>query len=145
MGIIVILAKEAELNGDITHGESSILGEVEVIAYFNANILRGLINCFLNSSIVDGSSAESAAETSDMGAREKMLTYTVKRVCSLLATKNEKRLDPMQVDLLEGMKSVALRAKCIGSGTNMSSLADLCSGFGGSMAVEQLKSSLIQL
>mmetsp|Transcript_8494 Transcript_8494/g.9115 ORF Transcript_8494/g.9115 Transcript_8494/m.9115 type:complete len:984 (+) Transcript_8494:60-3011(+) len=187
--IIVILAKEAEQDGDITHGESSILGEVEVIAYFNANILRGLINCFLISSVVEGSSVVrwalndlggeadvdivsrwwvfaidalqqstysvggidgmivdgSAAETSDTGAREKMLTYTVKRVCSLLATKNEERLDPMQVDLLEGMKSVALRAKCIGSGTNMSSLADLCSGFGGSMAVEQLKSSLIQL
>jgi len=187
--IIAILSKEAEQYGDIRHGESSILGEVEVIAYFNSNILRGLINCFLISSVVEGSSVVrwalndfgggadveivsrwwvfaidalqqstnsvggidgmivdgSAAETSDTCAREKMLTYTVKRVCSLLATKNGKRLDPMQVDLLEGMKSVAFKAKFMCSSTNISSLADLCSGFGGSMAVELLKISLMQL
>ena len=188
--IAAILAKEAEQYGDITHGETSIIKEVEAIAYFSPDILRGLINCFLNNSVVESSSvvrwalgdlegsteadivsrwwvfaidalqqstysAEgidgmvvdgSAAETSAMGAREKMLTYTVKRVCSLLATKNEKRLDPMQVDLLEGMKSVAFRAKFTdGSDANISALADLCSGFGGSMAVELLKSSLMQL
>lgn len=95
-----------------------------------------------NGMVVDGS----AAKASTVADREKILTYIVKRVCSLLATKNEKRLDPMQVDLLEGMKSVAFRAKSLdGSGTNMSALSDLCSGCGGSMAVELLKSSLVQL
>jgi hypothetical protein len=92
--------------------------------------------------IVDGSAAEASATS----ARQKMLTYAVKRVCSLLATNNQKRLDPVQVDLLEGMKSVALRAKSLdGSGANILPLADLCSGCGGSMAVELLKSSLMQL
>lgn len=92
--------------------------------------------------IVDGNAAEASA----LAAREKMLTYAVKRVCSLLATKNEKRLDPMQVDLLEGMKFVAFEAKLLGSsGTNIPALVDLCSGCGGSMAVELLKSSLMRL
>ena len=92
--------------------------------------------------IVDGVAAEASA----MAAREKMLTYTVKRVCSLLAAKNEKRLHPMQVDLLEGMKTVAFRAKFLnGPGADVSPLADLCSGCGGSMAVELLKSSLMQM
>lgn len=92
--------------------------------------------------IVDGSAAEAAA----MAARQIILTYAVKRVCTLLATYNQKRLDPVQVDLLEGMKCVALRAKSLdGSSANILPLTDLCSGFGGSAAVELLKSSLMQL
>ena len=92
--------------------------------------------------IVDGS----AAEISATGAREKVLTYTIKRVCSLLATKNEKRLNPMQVDLLEGMKLLAVKAKFSSdSDANISYLPELCCGFGGSVAVELLKSSLMQL
>jgi len=103
----------------------------------SANMIEGN-----NGIVVDGNAAEAEA----LAAREKMLTYTVKRVCSLLAKKNEKRLDPMQVDLLEGMKSVAFKAKSLGtSDSSISALADLCSGCGGSMAVELLKSSLMQL
>jgi len=92
--------------------------------------------------IVDGTEAEATA----IAARQSILTYAVRRVCSLLSTKNEKRLDPKQADLLEGMKVVAFRAKCLdGSSGKTSPLADLCSGCGGSMAVELLKSSLMQL
>jgi len=92
--------------------------------------------------IVDGNAAESSA----ISDRRKILTYIVTRVCSLLTSNNQKRLDPLQVDLLEGTKCVALRAKSLdGSNTNILPLIDLCSGCGGSMAVELLKSSLMQL
>ena len=53
--------------------------------------------------VVDGS----AAESSFIASRNEMMKYLVPRVCMLLATKNEKRLDPMQVYLVEGMKTVA--------------------------------------
>ena len=186
--LIGVLAKEAETYGDVSLGEALLLQQVEAVAYFNGTILKGLLNCFLRSSIVEAlsvvrwalgdvggeasagivsrwwifaldslqqpaSAADdidgmvvdgNAAEASAMGAREKLLVYTVKRVCSLLATKNEKRLDPMQVDLLEGMKAVASRAKFF-DGSDILPLADLCSGFGGSLAVELLKSILMQL
>ena len=88
--------------------------------------------------VVDGSAAEASAAA----ARQNILAYSVTRVCSLLAMNNQKRLDPQQVDLLEGMKCVAFESK---SGSNISALVDLCSGSGGSMAVELLKSSLMQL
>jgi hypothetical protein len=96
------------------------------------------------SMIVDGSEAE--AEAFAISARLKILTYTIRRVCSLLTTNNHKRLDPLQVDLLEGMKSVAFRAKRLDcSGATIVPLIDLCSGCGGSTAAELLKSSLLQL
>jgi len=87
--------------------------------------------------VVDGSAAEASAAA----ARQKILAYATTRVCSLLATNNQKRLDPAQVDLLEGMKCVAFESKS----PNIAPLVDLCSGSGGSMAVELLKSSLMQL
>ena len=92
--------------------------------------------------VVDGSAAEASATS----ARQKILAYAVRRVCSLLATNNQKRLDPVQVDLLEGMKCFAFESKSLdGSGANILPLVDLCSGSGGSVAVELLKSSLMQL
>jgi len=97
------------------------------------------------SMIVDGSEAEAEAEAFAISARLKILTYTVRRVCSLLTTNNQKRLDPVQVDLLEGMKSVAFRAKRLDcSGATIVPLIDLCSGCEGSTAAELLKSSLLQ-
>ena len=191
--IPAILAKEAEKYGDVKNVEALLLQEVETTAYFNTNIVRGLVNAFLKSSVVESMSVVrwalgdieeglnadivsrwwvfatdafdaldqsthpveggesmivdgSAAEISATGAREKVLTYTIKRVCSLLATKNEKRLNPMQVDLLEGMKLLAVKAKFSSdSDANISYLPELCCGFGGSVAVELLKSSLMQL
>lgn len=190
--ISAILGKEAEKYGDVSNGQIYLLREVETVSYFNATILRGLVNTLLKNSVIgslavvhwvlgdtdegseidiasrwwliaidafdaiqeqirpvewtdgipfDGSSAEISVST----AREKMLTYSVKRVCSLLATRSEKRLDSMQVDLLEGMKSLTVRSKDTAAESRIGSLADLCSGFGGSMAVELLKSILTHL
>jgi hypothetical protein len=92
--------------------------------------------------VMDGSPAESSFTAS----RNEMMKYLVPRVCMLLATKNEKRLDPMQVNLVEGMKTVAssVMLKMKPEEGSISALTDLCTGFGGSSAVELLKSSFQQ-
>jgi len=187
--LIAVLAKEAEICGDIFQGGAIALRQVEAVTFFNASMLQGIISCLLNHSVVNGvmvgrwilgdlgeSSSGyvvsrwwvfaldairqasplaqatdgmvvdgNAAESSVLAARNDMLKYLVTRVCALLATKNEKRLDPMQVDLVEGMKTVATTTMSLmkPEESNISALADLCTGFGGSPAVELLKSSLV--
>mmetsp|Transcript_17551 Transcript_17551/g.43779 ORF Transcript_17551/g.43779 Transcript_17551/m.43779 type:complete len:984 (+) Transcript_17551:110-3061(+) len=184
-----IMAKEAELYGDVSEGGALALRNIEEVANFNASLLQGLVSCFVNHSVLDGNAIArwalgdlgeagtsdvvprwwefasdalvstkpaggtegmivdgSAAEASAAAARQLILAYATRRVCSLLATNNQKRLDPVQVDLLEGMKCVAFESKSLdGSNANVLPLVDLCSGSGGSMAVELLKSSLMQL
>ena len=92
--------------------------------------------------VIDGHAAEASA----LASRTEMLKYTVARVCTLLATTNEKRLDPMQVDLVDGMKTIVSRALSMGilEANTANGLADLCTGFGGSVSVELLKASLAQ-
>merc|ERR1712194_142835 len=92
--------------------------------------------------ILDGD----VANVSAMSARQIFLTYTVKRVCNLLEKNEQKRLDPMQVNLVEGMKYVAVRAKRLNdSDTLLFRLANqYCGSSGGSVAIDLLKSGLIQ-
>ncbi|KAL3916674.1 MAG: hypothetical protein SGILL_005070 [Bacillariaceae sp.] len=92
--------------------------------------------------VLDGNAAESMAKA----AREGALKYAMTRACSLLATKDEKKLSPEQVDLVEGTKSIVSMAVNMQGqdGTVAPALASMCSEFGGSMAVELLKNSLEQ-
>jgi MIF4G like len=92
---------------------------------------------------VDGNAAENLA----LVARNDLLKYVLTRVCTLLAVSSEKKLNPMQVDLVEGTKIIASKAVVMAKPEERlsSSLADLCSGFGGSVAVELLRNSLLQL
>lgn len=94
--------------------------------------------------VVDGNQAESAART----ARNELLQFAVNRIRPLLATKTEKRLDPIQVNLVEGMKTVAVRADAMNKKTSLEddgsipALADLCVGSESSPAIDILKRSL---
>jgi hypothetical protein len=67
--------------------------------------------------IVDGGGMDSDEEFSSQATKllNQMLQYAVKRVCSLLVTGqgDEKRLNPLQVELVEGMKTFALRSKLL--------------------------------
>ncbi|KAG7337318.1 hypothetical protein IV203_004909 [Nitzschia inconspicua] len=93
--------------------------------------------------VMDGA----AAENDVLVARNELLKYVITRACTLLSLSNEKKLNAMQVDLLEGTKMVTCRAVAVSKPQEglASSLADLCTGFGGSLAVELLKNSLLQL
>ena len=66
---------------------------------------------------VDGGGMDSDEEFSSQATKlvNQMLHYAVPRVCSLLvsAQSDEKRLNPLQVDLIEGMKSFALKSKLL--------------------------------
>jgi hypothetical protein len=96
--------------------------------------------------VVDGDTADNLA----WAARTNVLNYVMTRVGTLLAvnTNNEKKLSPMQVDLLEGTKIIVSNVFSMKTPPPpeglASSLAHQCTGFGGSQAVELLKKSLVQ-
>lgn len=124
--------------------------------------------------IVDGGGMDSDGEFSSKATKQMthMLQYSVKRVCSLLVAGqgDDKRLNPMQVDLVEGMKTFALNGKMLllsvltsPAGMRKASLQDevhelltksemcgsalagLCAGHEGSSAVNLLQRSLENL
>ena len=184
-----VLNKEAEFHGDVTEGGALALHHVGEIANFNSSLFQGLIACFLENSVFDGTMVArwalgdlgetmtgcivpewwefassglersndsgkegmildgDAAEVSATSARQKVLTYIVSRVCSLLENNEQKRLDPVHVNLIEGMKSVAVRAKRLNdSDTRSLRLAHLCCGSSNdSITIDLLKNCLIQL
>ncbi len=124
--------------------------------------------------IVDGGGMDSDVEFSSKATNQMnhMLQYSVKRVCSLLVAGqgDDKRLNPLQVELVEGMKTFASNGKMlllsvltspagmceaslpdevhellIKSEMCGSALAGLCAGHEGSSAVNLLQRSLENL
>jgi hypothetical protein len=96
--------------------------------------------------MIDGNEAEILAGI----ARTELLRYAARRVCSLVATRNEKRLNSMSVHLIEGLKTVVVKSKLMDKnasleGKSVGSLSDCCAGFGGSSAVDLLKKILSNL
>jgi hypothetical protein len=92
--------------------------------------------------VLDGNAAEALAKA----AMDAILQYVIPRVCALLASRSEKTLSPKQVDLVEGTKTIVSVAMSIQGedSTIAPAAAALCSGYGGSTAVELLNNSLLQ-
>jgi hypothetical protein len=94
--------------------------------------------------VLDGTQAETDARTS----RKILLQFAANRVRPLLVAQTGKRMDAMQVNLVEGMKTMAVIADSMNKRSSLeddgtiNSLADLCVGADSSQALAILKKSL---